>query len=118
MKVAKLLSIAVLVLGVVSCNPPAGELVGSRKSKEFQEAVPYGMVFVKKGSFMMGANSQSALFSQPDNNVMVSVNAFWMDDTEITNNEYKQFVDWVRDSIAYSLLIEEDGGESEYAIPL
>ncbi|MBQ2438270.1 MAG: SUMF1/EgtB/PvdO family nonheme iron enzyme [Paludibacteraceae bacterium] len=117
MKVAKLLSIAVLVLGVVSCNPPAGELVGSRKSKEFQEAVPYGMVFVKKGSLMMGANSQSALFSQPDNNVMVSVNAFWMDDTEITNNEYKQFVDWVRDSIAYSLLIEEDGGESEYAIP-
>ena len=37
MKVAKLLSIAVLVLGVVSCNPPAGELVGSRKSKEIRK---------------------------------------------------------------------------------
>lgn len=117
MKVAKLLSIAVLTLGMVACNPPAGELVGARKSKEFQEAVPYGMVFVKKGSFMMGANSQSALFNQPDNNVMVSVNAFWMDDTEITNNEYQQFVNWVRDSIAYSLLIEVDGAESEFALP-
>ncbi|MEA3316511.1 MAG: SUMF1/EgtB/PvdO family nonheme iron enzyme, partial [Bacteroidota bacterium] len=29
----------------------------------------------------------------------VSVDAFWMDDTEITNNEYRQFVYYVRDSI-------------------
>ena len=40
MKVAKLLSIAVLALGMVACNLPAGELVGARKTKEFQEAVP------------------------------------------------------------------------------
>ena len=26
-------------------------------------------------------------------------NAFWMDETEITNFEYRQFVHWVRDSI-------------------
>ena len=25
---------------------------------------------------------------------------FWMDATEITNNEYRQFVFWVRDSVA------------------
>ena len=39
-----------------------------------------------------------------------------MDDTEITNNEYRQFVYWVKDSLAHNLLdhkIEsEDGGES------
>jgi hypothetical protein len=29
----------------------------------------------------------------------VAVDAFWMDETEITNNEYRQFVFWVRDSI-------------------
>ncbi len=27
-----------------------------------------------------------------------------MDETEITNNEYRQFVHWVRDSIARDLL--------------
>ena len=64
----------------------------------------------------MGANSQSAVFDQADNNVMVTVNAFWMDETEITNSEYRQFVNWVRDSIAYSLLIEEEGADSEYAL--
>ena len=105
MKVSKFLTIAVLMFALVGCNKPAGELVGVSKSKEFQEAVPYGMVYIKKGSFLMGPNSQSALATQPDNNVMVSVNAFWMDDTEITNNEYKQFIYWVRDSIAYKSLI-------------
>ena len=29
-----------------------------------------------------------------------------MDETEITNNEYRQFVNWVRDSIAHTLLGE------------
>jgi sulfatase modifying factor 1 len=27
-----------------------------------------------------------------------------MDDTEITNNEYRQFVEWVRDSIAHEMM--------------
>ena len=29
----------------------------------------------------------------------VSVRSFYMDETEITNSEYRQFVFWVRDSI-------------------
>ena len=29
----------------------------------------------------------------------MSVDNFWMDETEITNSQYKQFVYWVRDSI-------------------
>ena len=113
MKLLKLLPILVLVCCMVGCNPPAGELVGAVKGSQFQEAHPYGMVLLRKGSFMMGPNSQSALFTQDDNNVMVTVHAFWMDETEITNNEYRQFVNWVRDSIAYTLLMEES---EEYAI--
>ena len=115
MKLTKVLSIVVLMLGLVACNKPAGELVGASTGHAFREVNPYGMVFIRKGAFLMGANSQSAVFSQPDNNVMVTVNAFWMDETEITNSEYRQFVNWVRDSIAYTLLIEEEGEDSEYA---
>ncbi|HWW38478.1 SUMF1/EgtB/PvdO family nonheme iron enzyme, partial [Pedobacter sp.] len=33
-----------------------------------------------------------------------SIQGFWMDATEITNNEYRQFVTWVRDSIAATLM--------------
>ena len=113
MKLLKLLPILVIACCMVGCGQPAGELVGAVKNSQFEEAHPYGMVFMRKGSFMMGSNSQSAVFTQDDNNVMVTVHAFWMDETEITNNEYRQFVNWVRDSIAYTLLMEED---ESYAI--
>jgi len=114
MKVSKILSVFAMVALFASCNGPAGELVGAHKPTNFKEANPYGMVFIKKGSFMMGENTQSAIFHQPDNILMVTVEPFWMDETEITNNEYRQFVNWVRDSIAYTHLIE--AGLTDYAI--
>lgn len=114
MKVVKFLSVAAMALMLAACNGPAGELVGVQKNTDFKEANPFGMVFIKKGSFMMGENTQSAIFHQPDNTFMATVEAFWMDETEITNNEYKQFVFWVRDSIAYTHLVE--AGLTDFAI--
>lgn len=114
MKIKSILYAAAMAVIMASCNGPAGELVGATKPTQWKEANPYGMVFIKKGSFMMGENTQSAIFHQPDNIFMTTVDAFWMDETEITNNEYKQFVNWVRDSMAYTLLV--DAGMTDYAI--
>ena len=114
MKMKIMLFLVAVVAIVASCSAPAGELVGVSKASDFREANPYGMVFIRKGSFMMGANTQSAVFEQPDNIMMATVEAFWMDETEITNNEYKQFVYWVRDSIAMTRLVE--AGITDYAI--
>ncbi|MCQ2348409.1 MAG: SUMF1/EgtB/PvdO family nonheme iron enzyme [Paludibacteraceae bacterium] len=114
MKLSKIISVVAVAAMLASCNGPAGELVGAQKATNFKEANPYGMVFIKKGSFMMGENTQSAIFHQPDNIIMATVEPFWMDETEITNNEYKQFVNWVRDSIAYTLLV--NAGLTDYAI--
>ena len=114
MKLTKILPIIALAIALAACNKPAGELVGIGQNGNFKEANPYGMVFIKKGSFEMGANTQNAVFGQDDNQFMATVEAFWMDETEITNSEYKQFVFWVRDSIAYKLLI--DAGYEEYAV--
>jgi len=63
------------------------------------------MVYIKRGSFLMGANDQSAIGSFSDKSINVSVDPFWMDETEITNDKYKQFVFWVRDSIALRTLV-------------
>ena len=114
MKMEIMLFLVAVVAIVASCGAPAGELVGVSKASDFREANPYGMVFIRKGSFMMGANTQSAVFEQPDNIMMATVDAFGMDETEITNNEYKQFVHWVRDSIAMTRLVE--AGITDYAI--
>jgi len=112
----KNLTIIVLAFLFVACNKPAGELTGMGTKSSFNEAQPYGMVFVKRGSFMMGANDQSALGSVNDKSINVSVDAFWMDETEITNDEYKQFVFWVRDSIALRSLVM--AGKDEYRLKI
>ena len=85
MKITQCLPVVLLTAILAACNGPAGELVGVRKPGNFKEANPYGMVFIKKGSFMMGENAQSAVFNQPDNIGMRTVNAFWMDETEVTH---------------------------------
>ena len=81
MKIAKILPIIVLALGLSACNKPAGELIGAQAPGPMGDADPYGMTYIRKGAFLMGANDQSPIFAQSDNNVMVTVNAFWMDDT-------------------------------------
>ncbi len=117
MRITKILPIVALLAVFASCNKPSGELVGVGSKGNFKEANPYGMVYIKKGSFMMGSNTQSAIFGQSDNQVMVTVDAFWMDETEITNSEYKQFVNWVRDSVAYrKLMYNLDNGVEEYSL--
>jgi gliding motility-associated lipoprotein GldK len=65
---------------------------------------PFGMVYVPSGTFHMGPSDEDISYAFTARNKQVSINGFWMDATEITNNEYRQFVYWVRDSIAATLL--------------
>jgi formylglycine-generating enzyme len=57
------------------------------------------MVYIRKGSFNMGASDETPN-KDPGMLKTVSVNSFWMDDTEITNSEYQQYIQWVTDSVA------------------
>jgi formylglycine-generating enzyme len=77
------------------------ELKGGKKAVWF-EPVPYGMVYIKQGSFQLGGGDE-VIDNQIQSTRNVSVNSFWMDDTEITNNEYRQYVKWVTDSVAATL---------------
>lgn len=116
MKRNVLISILFGSLLLAGCNKPAGELVGVGNRGNFREANPYGMVFIKGGSFLMGANDQSAIGAINDKSIHVTVDAFWMDQTEITNDEYKQFVNWVRDSIILRSLVM--AGRDEFRLKL
>lgn len=81
-----------------------GELTGVKKRKAYFEPEPYGMVYIKQGSFNMGPSDQDVAWAQNSMSKTVTIQAFWMDDTEITNNEYRQFVHYVRDSIMRRML--------------
>lgn len=87
-------------------NQGTGELTGVMERPQFSEDPPAGMVYVKSGSYTMGPNDQDVPWAMTAQAKTVSTAAFWMDETEITNNEYRQFVYWVRDSLAYRLLGE------------
>jgi len=95
----------VLALFASCSNSGNGELVGTRKkSKPFYQPDPYGMVFVPMGSYTMGAGDEDLTHSHLIQPKTISVSAFFMDETEITNDKYRQFVYWVRDSIARTIL--------------
>ena len=108
------LTTVVLLTGCASSDN--GELVGVYE-KSWKEPIPYGMVFVKRGSFTMGQNDQAANWLSTSKSRTVSLDAFWMDETEITNGEYRQFVYWVKDSIARERLANPAiGGDEEFMI--
>ena len=90
------------------------------KRPEWFEPSPYGMVYIPRGSFHMGPSDDEVHHYTATRTV--TTEAFWMDDTEITNNEYRQFVYWVRDSIARKLLGETYTDyvitEDKYNVPL
>ena len=90
-----------------------GELVARNKSKSFVAERPYGMVAIPGGSFIMGLADQD-MTDTPEKTPLktVTVSSFFMDETETTNAEYREFIKYVRDSIARTLLAEAagDGG--------
>lgn len=75
-----------------------GELIGV-KGKRWHPEKPYGMSLIPGGAFVMGKSDADVLDIQDAPTKTVTVRSFYMDETEITNSEYRQFVNWVRDSI-------------------
>ncbi|MBS2210051.1 SUMF1/EgtB/PvdO family nonheme iron enzyme [Carboxylicivirga mesophila] len=105
----KVLAISVILITILTgCGQSSGgELVGVQRRASFYEPDPYGMLFIPQGSFNMGPNDMDIANTMTSQTKTVSVRSFWMDETEITNSEYRQFVFWVRDSIARRLLGEQ-----------
>jgi len=80
-----------------------GQLHGVQTGSKPSITKPFGMVYVPPGTFHMGPSDEDINYSFTARNKEVSINGFWMDATEITNNEYRQFVWWTRDSIIAKL---------------
>jgi len=62
------------------------------------------MTLVEGGAYIMGKSDEDLAQLQNAPARTVTVPSFYMDETEITNSEYRQFIYWVKDSIALSML--------------
>jgi len=120
----KILVLSLLFAFMASCgSKDKGELVGV-KGKKWHPEKPYGMTLIPGGAFVMGKSDDDFTGIQDAPTKTVSVRSFYMDETEITNSEYRQFVFWVRDSIIRLNLAEmadlegqtpDDEGIGEFA---
>ena len=92
----------ILLLAIVfltSCGrKDKGDLVGVQGQK-WRPETPFGMVSITGGSFIMGKSEDDIANINDAPTKTVTVTSFYMDETEITNSEYRQFVEWVKDSI-------------------
>ena len=77
-----------------------GQLHGVAPASGYNLQKPPGMVYIPPGTFHMGPSDEDMNYAFTARNRQTSISGFWMDATEITNNEYRQFTNWVRDSIA------------------
>ena len=89
-----------------SLKKSKGELVGVKGKKYYPEK-PFGMVLIPGGSFIMGKSDDDLAAIEDAPTKTVTVRSFYMDETEITNAEYRQFVNWVRDSVIRTALAEK-----------
>ena len=99
--------LVIIITTFTACDPGNGELIGVIDREDWYQPVPYGMLLIPQGSYTMGNTDQDVPGARLSKTKVVSVAAFYMDQTEISNNEYRQFVYWVRDSIARKILGEE-----------
>ena len=99
----KYILIILSIILSIGCGNKRGELIGVKQKKWFPEK-PYGMTLVEGGAFIMGKQDDDIAQLKNATAKTVTVRSFYMDETEITNSEYRQFVQWVRDSIALAML--------------
>lgn len=119
-----LMGVAVAALLVAGCmsatgssaTAAGGEVTGVRGTG-YSEPTPYGMVAVKKGSLRVGLENNDSLWGPQTPVRDISVDGFWMDEREVSNAKYRQFVMWVRDSIIRERLADPAyGGDETYKI--
>ena len=81
-----------------------GQLLGVQNRPSWRPEMPYGMVYIPSGRLHIGPSDQDVNGAMIAQSKSISISGFFMDDQEISNNEYRQFVSWVQDSIAHQLL--------------
>jgi len=112
MKQIYFLLVLLFFVGISGCKTGGGSNdrgeLRPRPQRSFHSEIPYGMVYIPGGSFLMGQTDQDVTFAQISQNKQVTVAPFFMDQTEITNSQYKMFVNWVRDSIAITKYLNDD----------
>ena len=97
----------ILAAFLVSCSSPKVQSTktgwnindpkwgGFQALPKFEQETPPGMVFIEGGSFVMGMNQPDMNFDYNMIPRRVSVSSFYMDETELSNMYYNEYIFWL-----------------------
>ena len=91
-------------IGLTSCS--SKKMYDAPKVSSFRGnrlPAPPGMVYIPSGTIYYKGSQDSTAEGRN-----VSLSAFFIDQTEVTNKQYRAFVDWVADSIAVTDYLNDD----------
>jgi sulfatase modifying factor 1 len=105
-KLSLKISVVALLALAAGCGKPGsgGQLVGSPNTMNYKAPIPLGMVYVPSGVLKMGASDEDIRGKNDAMIRTVQMSGFYMDATEISNAEYRQYTNYVRDSAAHAQL--------------
>lgn len=71
------------------------DMGGFQNTKYIEEETGPGLVFIEGGTFVMGATQDKVVFNADNKPRRVTVRSFYMDQTEITNLDYLEYLYWL-----------------------
>ena len=86
-KIIVYITLAILVAACAPSSRHSGEVTGVGGTA-WNEPTPYGMVLISRGSYKMGPAEKDSIWGTQQEPRAVSIDAFWMDETEITNSKF------------------------------
>ena len=106
---SKYLFLLLLVISIVSCNRNSSNQssltgwsskdkanAGFAANKNYKgQDTPPGMVLIEGGTFTMGSVQDDVVFDWNTTPVKQQVRSFYIDEAEVTNAEYKFYLDWL-----------------------
>lgn len=107
----KISSFFAIVLIIASCNnsrdykdtsrATGWELDGKKSMFKYNtdykgQGLPPGLIFIEGGTFTMGKVQEDVMHDWNNSPTQQHVQSFYMDETEVTNRMYLQYLDWIK----------------------
>ncbi len=103
-KALGIILVMMLILGFASCSKKSSTQSGSRatgwkvdkKGLDKKQTPGPGLVFVEGGTFTMGKVEDDVMHDWNNTPTQQHVQSFYMDETEVTNFMYLEYLDWIK----------------------
>jgi formylglycine-generating enzyme len=113
MRIKSIFSLVILSVLITSCgmlgggkksdvSPSTGwryndpEMGGFEVKASYEQETGPGLVFIAGGTFTMGRTHEDVMYDWNNEPRRVSISSFYMDETEVTNVDYREYLHWLR----------------------